>query len=359
MSEKVISQKFVSCEQIPAWLEELSAKATVYAPQREGKAVVYRALKPGERPEMLLRPTESAKHVVFPRSEALFTFSKQGEPDNPGQRKLELQEPADPGQAIVFGALSCDARGFFAFDPVYDGCGSEGLAKDVYYLKRRENTTVIVRACKTALATCFCHWVGGGPASPQGADVLATDVEGGLLLQAFTEKGDALLKIGKLAAAAAAHGKAAAAAHAKALEDMGEAPALDKAQAALLSLFDKAEFWQQQSAHCLSCGACTYLCPTCYCFNITDESNGLDGVRVRSWDNCMSPQFTLEASGHNPRQGKAMRLRNRVGHKFSYYPKIHGGRFSCCGCGRCIKSCPSSVDIRKIVLDAVKEAADV
>jgi predicted aldo/keto reductase-like oxidoreductase len=73
----------------------------------------------------------------------------------------------------------------------------------------------------------------------------------------------------------------------------------------------------------------------------------------------MSPLFTLEASGHNPRPNKADRLKNRVGHKFSYYPSLHSGRFSCCGCGRCIRSCPSSVDIRKIVLDAVKEAANV
>ena len=85
------------------------------------------------------------------------------------------------------------------------------------------------------------------------------------------------------------------------------------------------------------------------------KDNGIDGVRLRSWDTCMSSLFTLEASGHNPRMGKADRLRNRVGHKFSYYPELHGGRFSCVGCGRCIKSCPSMVDIRQIVLDAVNE----
>ena len=345
-------QKYIAYDALPSWLAGLAREAVVYAPRREGKAVVYRPVAEGDTFDRPLRPTESAKHVVFPRSEALFTFARH--PETPG---VELKEPEEPGRAIIFGALSCDARGFFAFDPVYDGSGTghypAGALKDPYYLKRREKTLLIVRACKTPLATCFCNWVGGGPASSRGADVLATDVEGGLVLAPVTEQGAALLDA--LADATQDQQNAAATAHAQADERMGEAPALGDAPKALVALFENANFWARQSAHCLSCGACTYLCPTCYCFNITDEGNGITGARVRSWDNCMSPLFTLEASGHNPRGGKAARLKNRVGHKFSYYPALHGGRFSCCGCGRCIKSCPSSVDIRIIVLAAIKE----
>ena len=363
MSEQTtLSQKFVSFDDLPAWLAELASGRTVYAPRREGRAVVYRPFAAGDALEFAGRPTESAKHALFPRSEGLFSFRKEGDPENPNHRKLSLSEPEEPGQAVVFGALSCDARGFFAFDPVYDGCGTEGIAKDVYYLKRRENTVLVVRACKTALSTCFCHWTGGGPASTQGADVLATDVDNGLLLQAVTEKGAALLESSRLSPATDAQVTSATAAHAEVEKSMDAAPDLTAVPASLLALFDDKEFWQGQSAGCISCGACTYLCPTCYCFNLTDESNGIAGTRLRTWDTCMSALFTLEASGHNPRQGKAARLKNRVGHKYAYYPNIHGGRFSCSGCGRCIKSCPSSVDIRKIVLNAInaiKEKANV
>lgn len=359
MSEPVLSQKFLPYEKLPGWLDELSEKAVVYAPRAEGGTVVYRPHRPGEAPEFAARPVESAKHVIFPRCEELFSFRGESEPENPGVRKLTLQEAAEPEATVVFGALPCDARGFSAFDPVYNSCGTKGLAKDVYYLKRRAQTAFIVKACKTALSTCFCHWTGGGPASPQGADVLATEVEGGLLLQAFTEKGADLVRTGSLPDAAEEQVREAEQSHVEVRRSMGEAPDLARAPEALLDLFDNQDFWRQQSASCLSCGACTYLCPTCYCFNITDESNGTAGTRLRTWDTCMFPLFTLEASGHNPRQDKAARLKNRVGHKFSYYPSLHGGRFSCCGCGRCIKSCPSSVDIRKIVLDAVKENAHV
>ena len=361
------SQKFVSYDALPGWLAELVKDAAVYAPRREGQVVVYRTWTSGEPLELSQRPTESAKHVLFPRSEGLFSFRKEGEPENPSQRKLTLTEAPEPGPAVVFGLLSCDARGFFSFDPVYDGSGTkdykDGPIKDPYYLKRRDRTALIVRACKTALRTCFCNWVGGGPAEPQGADVLATDVDGGFFLQAVTERGKKLLESGSLAASTAAQAKAAGAAHAAAEKSLpqafGQTPDLSNAPKALLALFDNTDFWQRQSAGCLSCGTCTYLCPTCYCFNITDESNGLAGARLRNWDTCMSTRFTREASGHNPRSNKGVRLKNRVGHKYSYYPDLHEGRFACTGCGRCIKSCPSSVDIRAIVQNAVKEGANV
>ncbi len=354
---------FIATDAVPAWLAELAATRTVYAPRREGAAVVYRPWKKGDALELAQRPTESAKHTVFPRAEELFRFRYAGDPEVAGRKNLTLKEPEEPGPAVVFGALSCDARGFFAFDPVYDGCGTQGIARDTYYLKRRERTVLVVRACKTALATCFCHWTGGGPASREGADVLATDVEGGLLLEPLTEKGAALLADTKPAAASDAQVKAAEEANDRVTKAMGPAPDISGSPAALLALFDNKEFWLKESSGCLSCGACTYLCPTCYCFNITDESNGISGARIRSWDTCMTALFTLEASGHNPRDGKAARLRNRVGHKYSYYPELHQGRVSCSGCGRCIKSCPSSIDIRKIVQDAlacgsVKEASN-
>ena len=352
--------KFITLASLPAWLDELATSATVYAPRKEGTAVVYRPHQAGEMPEFATRATESAKHVVFPRSEELFSFSYSADPAVAGQKGLTITPPADPEAAVVFGALSCDARGFFAFDPVYNGCGTKGLAKDVYYLKRREKTAFIVRACNSPLSTCFCNWTGGSPASQEGADVLATLLADGFVLVPVTDKGKALLGSSKLTAATDAQIKDATAANDNAEKAMPAAPSdvqtHEDVAKCIRKHFEDVEFWTEQTGGCISCGACTYLCPTCYCFNITDESTGVKGTRLRSWDNCMSSLFTLEASGHNPRTIKAMRMRNRVGHKFSYYPTLHGGRFSCCGCGRCIKSCPSSIDIRRIVQNAIAAA---
>lgn len=356
-----MESKYISSAKLSDWLGELGSRFKVWAPRYEGLgktgAVVYRPFEKDVPLELRKKPTESVKQVIFPRSEALMNFRRNQDPENPGKVALKLEVPAEvSGEApatLIFGCLPCDARGFLIFDPVYNGLGTDGGKKDVYYLRRRAATVIIAKACASVFSTCFCNWVGGSPASTEGADVLATEVDGGYVLTPVTPAGEAALDSpllekageGKMGAAAESH-KQAEGKLAKP-EDMGGAPE------ALWKRFEDKDFWLAESAKCLSCGACTYLCPTCYCFNMTDEYSGLNGTRLRSWDACMTPLFTTEASGHNPRTGKADRLKNRVGHKFSYYPKLHAARIACVGCGRCIKSCPSGVDIRRIVTDAI------
>ena len=109
-----------------------------------------------------------------------------------------------------------------------------------------------------------------------------------------------------------------------------------------------ASFWNEIHQKCLGCGICTFLCPTCYCFDITDEVKDEQGKRIRCWDSCMFPQFTLHASGHNPRPTYRERMRQRIMHKFNYCPENYKETF-CVGCGRCIRNCPVNLDIRQII----------
>jgi ferredoxin len=349
-----MSSKFIPRAKLEDWLEELSARFEVWTPVNSGQgakgAVVYRPFAKGVAPELERKPVESAKLTIFPRSETLINFKSASKE---GKASLELHVPEDPPARLVFGLPSCDARGFRIFDPVYDGSGTRGLARDNYYLRRRNSTILVVKACSRILNTCFCTWVGGGPACAEGADVLATELPDGFVLAPLTDRGKGTLDSALLRQADEQQENQARRLHEEAAAAFSPAPDLSDSGGALLKKFDDLAFWEAEASKCLSCGACTYLCPTCYCFNITDEARGVFGARIRNWDACMTPLFTLEASGHNPRQGKIHRLRNRIGHKFSYYPGLHQGRIACCGCGRCIKSCPSSVDIRRIVTDAI------
>lgn len=356
-----MESKFISSAKLSDWLSELASRFKVWAPRYEGLgktgAVVYRPFDPAQPVELTRKPTESAKQVIFPRSEALIHYKRNQDPENPGKVALSLEVPEGIAKGapatLIFGCLPCDARGFLTFDPVYNGSGTNGSKKDVYYLRRRAATVIIAKACSRVFKTCFCNWVGGSPASTEGADVLATEVDGGFLLLPITPDGEAALDSSLLEKADDAKINLAEESHKQAEAKLGKAEDVSSAPEALWKHFEDKNFWLAESALCISCGACTYLCPTCYCFNMTDEYAGLNGTRLRSWDACMTPLFTLEASGHNPRTGKAERLKNRVGHKFSYYPKLHEGHIACVGCGRCIKSCPSGVDIRRIVTDAV------
>lgn len=345
-------KKFLKSENLSDWLDEMSKKLTVLVPKEEGGKVVFRPYSAGCSPILSADATISPKGAVFPSCQELLSYTQTKDPEKPGKVNLQLDPKTAAAPKLVFGARPCGARGFTVFDRVYNG----DKYSDPYFQSARENTLLVTLTCERPQNTCFCHWVGSGPDDAAGSDVLATATEGGYVLEAVSQRGDALLGSSILANLPKGKAAEADAARKKCRDSLGTAPSIADAPESLMALFDNLQFWEEVSSKCLSCGTCTYLCPTCYCFTITDDPHGLEGQRIRSWDNCMSYQFTLEASGHNPRPTKAHRLRNRVGHKFSYYPSLHGGALACCGCGRCIRSCPASVDIREIVLAAIERA---
>ncbi len=336
------------------WLSQDNAER-VLVPTKEGKAIVF-ANYTKDMQVTLDKSSVSPKGAVLPACEELVTYKKVKNPDDLGQTTLTLEDNSSKVvPTTVFGCRPCDARGFTVIERPY----AQGPHADPYFIKKFENLTVITRACTETCSTCFCHWVGSGPCDKTGSDILFTEVEGGYVLEGVSEKGIALLAKCSLPEADATQSAALPDLHAKANASLGEAPDLSKAKDSLAALFDDAAFWERQTAHCLSCGACTYICPTCYCFNITDEGDGLDekgGKRLRTWDTCMASHFTREASGHNPRTKKAFRMRNRISHKFSNYPIVWEDNFSCNGCGRCISQCPVHLDIRAIVLASIEKA---
>lgn len=364
MSER----KFIESQAIFPFLEGLAADRHVLVPVCEGNSVVFRPLRKEINLELKRMPTLSPKEVTFPRTEVLMSFTvKKGDGEEQQENLESVEETADQEKktvvelhehlpeekTIVFGSRPCGAKGKTIFSRVYE----TDEIKDPYFIGRRDNTIFVSIACAAPENTCFCTSVDGGPADTTGSDVLLTPVSDGFVAEAVTEAGEELLQSQYFGAAGDKESEAQAVVEA-AQARLGDGSEFVKAREKLIELFDNDEFWEEMSAKCISCGTCTYLCPTCYCFNITDEMVNNSGKRIRTWDNCMDSLFTLEASGHNPRTVKAKRLKNRVGHKFSYYPSLHDEVIACCGCGRCIKSCPAAVDIREIVKSA-QEREDV
>jgi sulfhydrogenase subunit beta (sulfur reductase) len=341
-------------EKLQALLEALSKTHQVVVPVREGDVVVFQPVGPGKTLDLSRPANLPPKGIMFPQSDTLFGFQYLKDQEDPKKVSVALKENLDFPATVVFGARPCDAQGFRIYDRVY-------MAADItdpYYQGRREKTTIVTLACNAPSPGCFCTALGRGPADKDGSDLMMTELEKGYFFEPVTEKGKALLKEAGCEDGTAYQEQAAKAQQAVAAEV--KKPFADTAGVPekLLSLFENDAFWQQEAAKCISCGACTYLCPTCYCFNITDEHAANQGERIRTWDACMFYHFTLEASGHNPRPEKHSRLKNRVGHKFSYYPRKYEGVTACCGCGRCIRYCPMSVDISEIVAHA-QEYQDV
>lgn len=345
----------------------------VLAPVREGQAVVYRTWAKDMHPFLGRPPTCSAKRALLPQTEDLLTYTYRKDQDDLTRTEVFLAEPLPQEPTLLLGCRPCDARGRALLDRVFLERGQKSGVTDSLYEARRTRTLFVTLACERMENTCFCHWTGGGPASEEGSDVLLFAVSGGYAATALTEAGETLLaglpevspavreELARKQANPPQPNSAQPSPTQPNPAQPGPAPDLSRVPGAFLALFDDLDFWLDQSARCLSCGVCTYLCPTCSCFNITDENSGMKGKRLRTWDTCMSALYTLEGSGHNPRASRAHRLRNRVGHKFCYHPQEFPAppgsqpEFSCTGCGRCIKSCPVSVDIRRIVLDILEK----
>ena len=102
------------------------------------------------------------------------------------------------------------------------------------------------------------------------------------------------------------------------------------------------------SQACLGCGTCTFVCPTCQCFDIRDFDTGNGVMRYRCWDSCMYSDFTQMAA-ENPRHSQLERFRQRFMHKLVYYPSNNEGIYGCVGCGRCLAKCPINMNIVKVM----------
>ncbi|SMC20681.1 4Fe-4S dicluster domain-containing protein [Desulfacinum hydrothermale DSM 13146] len=335
---------FVSKDNLPRLVDRLMADNQVLGPVREGEAYRFRALKEARDLDLNFQNTRlSPKDLMHPQTDPLFAYSLRKDDPEAGILK-EL--PRQTAQRVVLGIRPCDAKAFQLVDVNF----VTDTYRDPWWEARRNATVLVGLGCTQPCSTCFCTAVGTGPFDSSALDVLMTEVEGGYLLAAVTEKGEALLQ--DAPEAQSATGEMAEAAEKIALEAAKKVakpfvidPLKDKPQTELFG----AEFWEEVQFACINCGTCTYLCPTCWCFDIQDEVQGDRGVRLRLWDACMFPLFTLHGSGHNPRSQKLQRVRQRFMHKFKYYVDKYGDGPACVGCGRCVQYCPVNIDIRRVV----------
>ena len=247
-------------------------------------------------------------------------------------------------QAIV-GIRPCDAHAFQIVRVNFDN----REYRDPWWVQRFEETTLVGLGCNEPCSTCFCASVGGGPFEENGLDVLLFDLGDSFLARALSEKGETFLeKTGKESQASESALEKAEKLAAGAAEKIASEVPTDSLRTKTVKEVFEAPFWEETAFACINCGTCTYLCPTCWCFDIQDEVLGSAGDRIRNWDSCMFPLFTLHASGHNPRERKVQRVRQRFMHKLKYYVDKYDKGVQCSGCGRCVQHCPVNIDIRQV-----------
>ncbi|MFH0786425.1 MAG: 4Fe-4S dicluster domain-containing protein [Pseudomonadota bacterium] len=335
-------EKIVTKSEFNDWLKELGQSFELFGPVVRGDQVDFAPLAGGTSPDLSFQNSRlSPKGLVQPFSEGMFQFSLN--PEDPEAHILK-EIPREAGPRLLVGIRPCDAR---AYNLVQINFVTPDVV-DPWWKQGRERLTLMGLGCSKPCSTCFCTSVGGGPFDRAGLDLLLTDLGSDFLIQACNEKGEGLLKTASGKACSEEDLKTAAQVQNQAREEISTRVATDHLKdQALLPLFN-APFWDEVQFACINCGTCTYLCPTCWCFDIQDEVKGTRGIRMRNWDSCMVPLFTLHGSGHNPRGEKIQRVRQRFMHKLKYYVDKYENGVACVGCGRCVQFCPVNIDIRRV-----------
>lgn len=342
-----MEEKILLKEQMGKLYSDLSGEYNFYAPIIEKGNIIFKKI---ENPEEIvldyLNSKVPPKSVLFPETEVLFEYTFEG-------KDIKIEDRKDLDEKIlIFGVRPCDA---YSFELMAKFFSFHGNWKDEIFLKKKENTTIIGMGCNAPRSTCFCTSVGGNPFKKEDSDIFLTDLGEKYLVEPISDKGKVLIqKLSWLSKATDSDVKKSKKLAKQAEDCIINKLDVDEVTKVLETSFEN-PVWNEISESCVSCGTCSYLCPTCTCFDVIDETDDYKhkGRRIRIWDTCQSCLYTMETSGHNPRTTKIQRCRNRIMHKFSYYP-INYGLLGCVGCGRCIYLCPVNNDLRTIMNKILK-----
>ena len=342
----------IAKENLSALFQSIAENQELYLPVEVSGQVNFKAWTPDAKVSLeTLKTVKSPKDAFFPQSENLYTVQREG-------KKLSIEPQALKEQNfVVFGMKACDIQGVKVLDNVFL---SDPI--DSFYAARREHGTIVAMACHEPEESCFCKAFGIDCAEPA-ADVATWMVEGELYWKALTEKGEALTKAVESLLVEA---------------DGADAEKLEAEKTAIHTIVEKLPYsnlslegwnedaltekfnspvWEELYKPCLACGTCTFVCPTCQCYDIKDYDTGHGVKRYRCWDSCMYSDFTMMAHGNN-RTSQLQRFRQRFMHKLVYYPANNNGMYSCVGCGRCVEKCPASLNIVKVIKAFEKQGGD-
>ena len=334
---------------LPALFRKIKEQRELYLPIRAAEQVNYGVYtEEAEVALETLKTVKSPKDAFFPQSETLYTCVKEDKKWNITPEELQSQE------FVVFGIKACDVKGIEVLDRVFL---SEPV--DTFYKARRDHGILVALACNEPEESCFCKAFGIDCTDPK-ADVATWLVGDYLYWNPLTDKGNALTEAVKelLEDSDDKEVKAQQEATKKIVEKLSYMSiSLDGWNGDVLTEKFESPLWEELYKPCLACGTCTFVCPTCQCYDIKDYNTGNGVQRYRCWDSCMYSDFTMMAHGNN-RNSQMQRFRQRFMHKLVYFPANNDGMYSCVGCGRCVDKCPSSLNIVKVIKAFSKEGGD-
>ena len=289
-------------------------------------------------------PYYPPKRFVLPHIERLMTIRRD-------QGHLQIEPTYDEPKRAVFGIRSCDVAGIYHLDRFYLG----RAPRDVYYARRRRNLLLVNVVCTDTERdiddVCFCLCADTGPAAREHFDLQLMDLGQEFLVVAGSKAGEALLANPIFKKGAPEH-------IARRHDILNEVRCRFKTTTSWFSAAVRyitqgnilERTWEEIGNRCIECGGCTYVCPACTCFTVTDRTTDTGEIqRVRLWDGCALSGYTRMAGGFNPRKAVHDRRNRRLFRKLAHYFIQRELTMACVGCGRCAAVCHGDVGMPSVV----------
>jgi sulfhydrogenase subunit beta (sulfur reductase) len=309
-----------------------------YAPTKEGeKSFVFAPVK--DFSEIALNYTRTIlplKKYFFKPEDIMFDFSVE--------KGYEMPAEESRKKYVILGVHPCDIHALKILDLVFSG-----RYVDSYYFARRSKAVIIGLDCIPD-DLCFCRST-RTDFTDSGFDLFLSDVDDSYLVRVGTSLGDDMVRAADSLFREV--GKEDREKYKRKSIQRRESFQTEIQLQDLPEIMDleyESQIWWEVGEKCLSCGSCSMVCPTCYCYAVFDELSldAASGQRKRRWDSCLFRDYALVAGGHNFRAERSSRVKNRYFHKQRGFVSQYG-RPSCVGCGRCKAYCPAGIDIVEVI----------
>jgi len=331
------------------FIRKLASIQKLVAPVKKGvKNFVFNEVSSADEISLKYIPTIlPPKKYFFPPQETLLEYNIS---------KKEYKAAFEYERMTIFGVHTCDLAGIQCLNMVFSDS-----PKDINYLARKDKIAIIGLECNEYCDEYASCGVMDTYLPNGGYDLFFTDLGSYFMVHINTLLGENIIEnIGLFSTARG--------------DNINELNKLrqgkrdifkdevNTSHKALKSVFDngfKAQVWDDLDRRCLSCGNCTNVCPTCYCFDIIDDINfDLNtGRRYRVWDSCQSESFAKITGGKNFREERGSRQRHRYMRKFKY-PVEKYSRYFCTGCGRCSRQCMAGINLKETIDSLVEEVSE-
>lgn len=325
-------------ENLAEFISHLRSFGEIHAPTKRGeKSLVFAPVSNLSEIELnYTRTILPLKKYFFKATDVMFNFC--------AEKGYELPVEEADKKYVIFGVHPCEIHGLKILDLVF-----AGKYVDTYYFARRSKVAIIGLDCIPD-DLCFCQSTRTDFVDT-GFDLFLSDIDDSYLVRVGTSLGDDMVRTAdSLFREVEKEDRETYKRKSIQRRESFQAEIQLQDLPGIMDLEYESHIWEELGEKCLSCGICSMVCPTCYCYSVFDELS-LDantGQRKRIWDSCLFKDYALVAGGHNFRAQRSSRVKNRYFHKQRGFVSQYG-RPSCVGCGRCKAYCPAGIDIVDVI----------